>query len=291
MSTDFEPDQLMQTRTPTAHLVKPLGGGMRSLLTYNLIADRRYIKVSLLSQLLAPIMYLLALGLGLGGVVNSHGGNAGLGTPYLSYIAPALIAGTALQVGVGDATYPILHGGFKYQRIYYGMNATPITAAQIARTILTWIGYKAAGSALIYLLIVACFGGLRSLAAVLCVPVATLGAVALAMPIAAYSATIEDEGSSFNVIFRFVVMPMFLFSGTFYPITSLPGWVQGLAWLSPLWHATELSRWVALGPLHLRSGVGSLSAQMALVHLAFLIVPAAIGAAITVRNFQRRLAK
>ena len=246
--------------------------------------------MSLLSQLLAPMLYLLALGLGLGSVVNSHGGNAGLGTPYLSYIAPALIAATALQVGVGDATYPILHGGFKYQRIYYGMNATPITAGR-SPGVLTWIGYKAAGSALIYLLIVACFGGLRSLAALLCVPVATLGAVALAMPIAAYSATIEDEGSSFNVIFRFLVMPMFLFSGTFYPITSLPGWVQALAWLSPLWHATELSRWVALGPLHLRSGVGSLSAQMALVHLAFLIVLTVTGAAITVRNFQRRLAR
>lgn len=281
----------MPTQTPTAHLVKPLGGGVRSLLLYNLIADRRYIKVSLLAQLVAPVMYLLALGLGLGGVVNSHGGSADLGTSYLTYIGPALIAATALQVGVSDATYPILHGGFRYQRIYYGMNSTPVTAAQIARTVLAWISYKAAGAALIYLIIVACFGGLRSIGALLCVPVAALGAVALAMPIAAYSATVENEGSSFNVIFRFIVMPMFLFSGTFYPISSLPGWVQGLAWLSPLWHATELSRWVALGPLHLRSGVGSLSLQSALVHLAFLVVPAVVGAVLTVRKFQLRLAR
>lgn len=288
MSTELELDP---ATTSTAGLVKPQGGGIGSILRYNLIADRRYIKVSLLSQLLAPVLYLLALGLGLGGVVNRNGGSASLGTPYLSYIAPALIAATALQVGVGDATYPILHGGFKYQRIYFAMNATPVTAGQIARAILSWIAYKAAGSALIYYLIVACFGGLRSIASLLVIPVATLGALAIATPIAAYSATIEDEGSSFNVIFRFVVTPMFLFSGTFYPITSLPEWVRVLAWISPLWHATELSRWVALGPLHLRSGVGSLSLPMALVHLIFLVVPALAGATVAIRNFQKRLAK
>jgi len=285
LSTETEPG------TRTGHLVRPEGGGIGSILRYNLIADRRYVKVSLLSQLVAPILYLLALGLGLGGVVNHNGGNASLGTPYLTYIAPALIAATALQVGVGDATYPILHGGFKYQRIYFAMNAAPLTASQIARAILTWIAYKAAGAALIYYLIVACFGGLRSIGSILILPVATLGALAIATPIAAYSATIEDEGGSFNVIFRFIVMPMFLFSGTFYPITSLPGWVRVLAWISPLWHATELSRWVALGPLHLRSGVGSLSLQMAGLHLLFLVVPAVVGAVLAVRKFQNRLGR
>jgi len=276
---------------PVAELVKPQGGGLRSLLIYNLIADRRYLKVSLVSQLLAPIAYLLALGVGLGGVVNRNGGAANLGTPYLTYIAPALIAATALQVGVGDATYPILHGGFKYQRTYFGMNATPLTAAQIARGTLAWITYKAVLSALIYELIVACFGGLRTLGAVLILPTATLGALAIATPIAAYSATIEDEGSSFNVIFRFVVMPMFLFSGTFYPLSTMPGWVRALAWLSPLWHATELSRWVALGPLHLSSGVGSLSIGRVGLHLLFLAVPAVAGAIVMVRKFQARLGR
>jgi lipooligosaccharide transport system permease protein len=275
--------------TRTADHVRPAGGGIRALLIYNLIADRRYIKVSLLSQLLAPVLYLLALGLGLGGVVNANGGTS-LATSYLSFIAPALIAATALQVGVADATYPILHGGFKYQRIYFGMNATPITASQIARMVLIWIGYKAAGSSLIYLVIVACFGGLRSPAALLCIPVATLGALAIATPIAAYSASVQNEGSSFAVIFRFIVTPMFLFSGTFYPISALPEWIRVLAWISPLWHATELARWVSLGPLHLRSGVGSLSPAMAAVHVLFLLIPAVIGGLLTVWRFRVRLA-
>ncbi len=285
MSTDS-----LTGQTATGQLVNPAGGGMRALLLYNLIADRRYVKVSLLSQLLAPIMYLLALGVGLGGVVDSHGGQR-LGTGYLSFIAPALIAATALQSGVSDATYPILHGGFKYQRVYFAMNATPVTSDQIARTTLSWIGYKAAFAATSYLAIVACFGGLRSASALLCIPVATIGAMAIAAPIAAYSATVKDEGSSFATIFRFIVMPMFLFSGTFYPITSLPEWVRILAWISPLWHATELARWVALGPLKLASGVGSLSSGLALVHLLCLLVPAAVGLSLTRWRFRVRLSE
>ncbi|MFL6161693.1 MAG: ABC transporter permease [Jatrophihabitantaceae bacterium] len=270
-------------------LVKPAGGGFPALLTYSVIADRRYLKVSLLSQLLAPIAYLLALGVGLGGVINHSGGASSLGTSYLSFIAPALVAATALQIGVGEATYPILHGGFKYQRTYFAMNATPLTSGQIAGWTLCWMTIKIAVSATSYLIIVACFGGWRSAGALLCIPLATIGALALTAPLAAYSATIRDEGSSFATIFRFVVMPMFLFSGTFYPISALPHWFRVLAWISPLWHATELSRWVALGPLHLSSGVGSLSPGLVVAHLLCLLVPAAIGVRLTLWRFDVRL--
>jgi len=275
----------------TGHLVRPAGGGYRALLTSSVISDRRYVKVSLLSQLLAPIAYLLALGVGLGGVVNHNGGASNLGTGYLSFIAPALVAATAMQIGVGESTYPILHGGFKYQRIYFAMNATPLTARQIAGWTLCWMSVKIALSATIYLAIVACFGGWRSVGALLCIPVATLGSLALAAPLAAYSASLRTDGSSFAFVFRFIMMPMFLFSGTFYPISALPHWCRLLAWISPLWHATELSRWLALGPLHLSSGVGSLSPGLALVHLLFLVVPAAIGVRLTLWRFAVRLSE
>jgi lipooligosaccharide transport system permease protein len=276
-------------RNRTGHLVRPAGGGYRALLVYSVIADRRYLKVSLMSQLLAPIAYLLALGVGLGGVVNHNGGASNLGTGYLSFIAPALVAGTALQIGVGEATYPILHGGFKYQRTFFAMNATPLTSRQIAGWTVCWMALKIAVSAAIYLAIVACFGGWRTFGAVLCIPVATIGALALAAPLAAFSATVRDEGNSFAGIFRFVLMPMFLFSGTFYPISVLPHWFRVLAWISPLWHATELSRWLSLGSLHLHSGIGSLSAGLALVHLLFLVVPTVVGIKLTLWRFDVRL--
>ena len=138
---------------------------------------------------------------------------------------------------------------------------------------------------------VTCFGGIRSAGAVLCIPIATLGAMAMAAPIAAYSASVESEGASFAAIFRFVVMPMFLFSGTFYPISTLPGWAQALAWLSPLWHATELARWVSLGPLGLASGVGRISVAAAFGHLVFLSVLTAAGVVLTGRRFRARLSR
>jgi lipooligosaccharide transport system permease protein len=278
-------------RHRTGHLVRPAGGGYRALLAYSVISDRRYLKVSLLSQLLSPVAYLLALGVGLGGVVNHHGGAGNLGTGYLSFIAPALVAATAIQVGVGESTYPILHGGFKYQRTFFAMRATPLTSRQIAGWTVCWMTVKIALSATIFLAIVACFGGWHSPGALLCIPVATIGALAMATPLAAFSATVRDEGSSFSGIFRFVVMPMFLFSGTFYPISVLPHWFRVLAWISPLWHATELSRWLALGPLHLHSGVGSLAPGLALVHLLCLVVPAVIGIKLTLWRFDVRLSE
>ena len=277
--------------TPTRHLVRPHGGGLAALFGYSLISARRYFKVSAASQLGAPLLYLLSLGLGLGGLVNSGSGAASLGTSYLTYIAPALIAATALQMSVIEATYPILHGGFKYQRVYFAMNATPLSAEQIAYGTVAWIAARAAFAATLYLGVVACFGGLRSIGALLCVPIATLGAMALAAPVAAYAASVETEGGSFAAIFRFVVMPMFLFSGTFYPISTLPDWAQVLAWVSPLWHATELARWVSLGPLHLASGIGQVSAAAAFGHLAFLSVLTAVGVVLTGRRFRRRLSR
>jgi len=84
---------------------------------------------------------------------------------------------------------------------------------------------------------------------------------------------------------------MFLFSGTFYPVSSLPDWAHVAAWVSPLWHATELARWVSLGPLHLRSGVGQVSIGMVVVHLAYLLVLALGGTVIAAWRFKVRLEK
>jgi lipooligosaccharide transport system permease protein len=258
---------------------------------YLLASTRPYFKIAALSQLGSPMLYLLSLGIGLGSIVNARSGAQSLGTSYLSFLAPALIAATALQVAVGEATYPILFSGFKFQRIYFAMNATPLTARQIASGVLSWIAARAAFSATLYLVVVACFGGVRSVGALLCVPIATLGAMALAAPIAVYSSTVEIERGGFAAIFRFLVMPMFLFSGTFYPVSALPEWGQALAWLSPLWHATELARWASLGSLHLGSGVGQVGPAALLGHVAFLTALTVAGVLLTGWRFRVRLAR
>lgn len=294
MSTDAPPvpaPPLAGRHTPTRHLVRAQGGGLPALWSYLLISTRPYMKIALLSQIGAPVLYLLSLGIGLGSIVNGRSGGQSLGTSYLSFLAPALIVATALQVAVAQAMYPVLFGGFKFQRIYYAMNATPLTARQIASGVLSWIATRSAVSATLYLAVVACFGGVRSVGVLLCVPIAALGAMALAAPITVYSATVETERGGFAAIARFVVMPMFLFSGTFFPVSALPEWGQALAWLSPLWHATELARWASLGPLHLSSGVGQVSAAALLGHLAFLTVLTVTGVLLTRWRFEVRLSR
>jgi lipooligosaccharide transport system permease protein len=93
------------------------------------------------------------------------------------------------------------------------------------------------------------------------VPVATLTGLAFAAPVLALSASVEAEGQAFNILARFVVTPMFLFAGTFYPISQLPAWGRWLAWISPLWHGTEVAR---------ASAIGHLSAAAIAGHLAYL---------------------
>jgi lipooligosaccharide transport system permease protein len=96
----------------------------------------------------------------------------------------------------------------------------------------------------------------------------------------AFSATVEREGTAFNNVFRFVVMPMTLFAGTFFPVASLPVWVRPLAWITPLWHGTELSRAAAFGRMQFWPVLG---------HIGYLLLLIGIGAALAGRFFRRRL--
>ena len=99
----------------------------------------------------------------------------------------------------------------------------------------------------------------------------------------AYAATIENEGYQFALVQRFIVMPMFLFAGTFYPLEAMPAYLQWIGWISPMWHGTQLARELSFG-LQLPAG-------MVVLHLGVLLAVAAAGAALAVRNFERRLAR
>ena len=207
---------------------------------------------------------MLSLGIGLGSVVNaprSWGAQPGHQRPEL-HRAGADRSHRLAGCGDGHATYPVLHGGFKYQRVYFAMNATPMKApGQISGGVLGFTALRAAASASLYLAVVGCFGGLRSIGALLCLPIATLGALAVAAPIAAYSATVESESGGFSTdlpVSGDADVPVLgnLLSDQARCRTG-PRW---LAWLSPLWHSSELARWAALGSLHLHTGIGQVSA-------------------------------
>jgi lipooligosaccharide transport system permease protein len=207
---------------------------------------RRFWVSVVVSGLLAPLLYVLALGIGLGTVVNNHGNS--LGVPYVQFVAPAFLAAAALQTAAASATFPVM-AGFHWVKYYHGMAATPLTPRQICDGKILWIGLRVLFSSTIYFAIIASVGGAHRWQAVLGIPAAALCGLAFATPVLALSASVKPEGQAFNVLFRFIVTPMFLFSGTFYPISTLPGWGEVLAYISPLWHGTELSRGAALGNL------------------------------------------
>jgi lipooligosaccharide transport system permease protein len=227
---------------------------------------RRNWRATVVSSLIQPLLLLVAFGVGFGRLTDTSARvvEATGGVPYLVYLAPALLAVSSVQTAAFESTYPIL-SSFKWRRTYEGITATPITPGQLAGGQLTWIALRLASSGAAYLLVIALFGAVRGPGVLAALVFAVLCGMAFSAPMVAFAATQENEGGAFSAIFRFVVLPMTLFSGTFFPISQLPGVVQPLAWISPLWHGTELARAAALGTLQLTSAAGHLTYLMALL--------------------------
>lgn len=244
---------------------------------YQLYVGRRTWRSIVVVGVLTPLLYVLALGVGLGAVIDAGGHK--LGVPYLVFVAPAFLTAAALQVAAGDASYPLI-GGFHWQRVFHGMAATPLTPAQICDGQLLWIALRVFVNSAVYLAIIAACGGTQRWWVLLAVPAATLTAMAFGSAVAALAATVSTEGQAFNIVRRFIVVPMFLFSGTFYPIGQLPQWGQWLAYVSPLWHGTELARGAA---------IGHISAAAVLGHIGYLLVWLVLGVAVARWRFQVRL--
>ncbi|MEV4317862.1 ABC transporter permease [Actinocrispum sp. NPDC049592] len=238
---------------------------------------RRNWRSTVVSTVLAPVFFLVALGFGLGSRIPPSTVTDGL--DYAAYLAPALLASSVVQNAAGEATFPVL-SGFRWSRVYWGMAASPITAGQIAAGQLLWIACRLVFSGLAFLLIATAFGAITGPAVVFSLVFSVIAGMAFAAPLVAYSATIDSEGQQFNMVFRFIVLPMTLVAGTFFPLSQLPVWVHPIAWVTPLWHGTELSRGVAFGTIDFLPAIG---------HLAYLLALFAVGTWFAARNFRRRL--
>ena len=254
------------------------GASVWHVVEYQYRTTKRFWVGLLTGSVVTPVMYVLALGVGLGTVVDAHSGTV-QGVPYLQFVGPAFLAAATTQIAGGMASYPIL-GGFKWLRTFHAMAATPLTPAQICNGQLLWMAIRLSFDATVYLGVIAAVGGVRHPGALLAIPIAVLLGLAFAAPLTAWSAFIENEGSSFNVVRRFILVPMFLFSGTFYPISRLPEWARWLAYATPLWHGTELCRGVA---------IGGLSAASVAIHLGYLVILFIAGTALAQWRFRLRL--
>jgi lipooligosaccharide transport system permease protein len=239
---------------------------------------KRTWKGTLISSFLLPLLYLAAMGIGLGSFVDITGTGELGGVSYLQFIAPGLLASTGLQIAVGEATYPVM-SGLKWQKFFHSMIATPLRPADVVFGQLGFIAFRVTSTCAVFLVVIAAFGGLRSPLGVLALPVALLVGMAAAGPVAAYAAKLDND-AGFAMIFRFGVVPAFLFSGAFFPVSQLPNWIEWLAYVSPLWHGVELSRDLSLG---------TVEPWLALVNVAYLLAWFLIGSWLAVRSFTRRL--
>lgn len=232
---------------------------------------------SITTSFLYPILYLAAMGVGLGTLVDRHSHQVD-GVSYLSFVAPGLLAATAMQIGANEAMYPVM-GAIKWMKTYFAMLATPLAVADVLRGHLSWIAVRLFTVSTIYLAVVAAFGVVKSPLAVLAIPAAIATGLAFAAPMAAYAAT-QDKDVGFTTIYRFVLIPLFLFSGTFFPVSQLPGWLRPVAYALPLYHGVYLCRGLVLGIATLWPSLGS---------AAYLVVLSALGYTLAGVAYRRRL--
>jgi len=239
---------------------------------------RRTWRGSIYSSLLSPLLYLGAMGLGLGTLVDAHG-RAGLGgVSYLAFLTPGLLAAAAMQTAVGETTYPVF-GSVKWNKTYQAAVSSPLRPSDVFHGHLLFVALRLTMNSALFLAVAAAFGALHSAWAAAALPVAVLTGLAFATPVEAWAVT-RQKDTSFAVIFRFGLIPLFLFSGTFFPITQLPAWIRPVAYLTPLWHGVALCRALSLGSADLGG---------ALVHVGYLAALTAAGIAVGNRTYRRRL--
>ena len=246
-----------------------------------LLGYRRTWRGTVISSFVNPIFFLSAMGMGVGALVDR--GTADLGVPYLVFVATGLMAANAMQAGAADGAFPVM-AAIKWRKEFHAMITTPISPTDIivGRTI--WGVIRLAFILSVFTVIAGMFGALDLSTALLAIPPAILTGLAFTLAMTAFTVKIESD-MGLTTVFRFVIMPLFLFSGTFFPISNLPQALQFLAYATPLFHGVELVRKIALPDL---------SSEMVTsipiwVHVAYLLAMASIGFYIAAKALDRRL--
>ncbi|TVR33215.1 MAG: ABC transporter [Nitriliruptor sp.] len=231
-----------------------------------------------LSALVEPILYLFALGVGLGALVGEVTGPGGQPVSYSAFVAPALLAASAMNGAVYESTFN-LYSKLKFEHLYDAMLATPVTSRDIAVGETTWALLRGSLYSAAFLAIAAAAGLVTSWWAILAVPAATLIGFAFA-GVAMTATTFMTSWQDFDLV-QLVLMPLFLFSATFYPLDVYPSALQAIVVLSPLYHGVELVRGLMLGVI----GPGLL------VHVAVLVGLGLVGVRFAARRLDTLLVR
>ncbi|MDX1659508.1 MAG: ABC transporter permease [Nitriliruptorales bacterium] len=243
----------------------------------NLLVYRRGWMI-VFSGFFEPVFYLFAIGIGLGRLVGDVSGPAGTPVPYDAYVAPALLAASAMNGAVFESTFNLFFK-LKFGNTYEAMLATPLETRDIAFGELAWIQIRGGLYATGFLVVMLVFGLVDSVWAVLVVPAALL--IGFAFGAVGFAATsFMRSWQDFDLV-QLVTLPLFLFSATFYPLEVYPVAIQRLTLVSPLYHGVELIRALTLGAFDV-----SLVA-----HVGVLVLLGVLGIAVARRRLELLLLK
>jgi lipooligosaccharide transport system permease protein len=251
--------------------------GALRMVQRNALVYRHVWRGSACMSFLQPTLFLLAMGTGVGSLLSAGASSLPGGIPYLHFLGPGLLAAACMQTATFECSFPVM-AKMTWNRNYAAIAATPMSIADIVLGELAWIGVRQCLIATAFTLVLLAFGVPRGWMALLAIPAGVLTGVAFAAAVIGYSATLRS-GGDFSFVFRFVITPLFLFSGVFFPITRLPAFLRVVAWFTPLFHGVELIRGLMLNTLD----------STWIVHVSYLVFMLGVGIAIARRSFRKRL--
>ena len=228
-----------------------------------------------------PVMNLVAFGIGIGALVDKNTGGHGIdGVTYLQFVAPALLASAAIQGIVDEVTGPVLDG-FVWDKSFFAFAATSLNHKQIANGVMVVAVFRGMLTSSFYGAVLLLFGAIPMASFLPLFLVGVFSSVAWAAAVFAATSRLTSSNNVFDVLNRFVMVPMFLFSGTFYPLNLAPAYLQWIGWISPLWHASDMGRALTIGT--------ALPTWLLIVHIGYFVAMFLVGMNITHRVFKKRL--
>jgi lipooligosaccharide transport system permease protein len=251
--------------------------GALAVFEHDLRFYRQTWRGTMTNAFITPILYLVALGVGLGQVIDRTGSEQMPGVSYAEFVGPALLMTQAMQAGIFECAYPLM-GKFEWRRTFHGILATPVSIGGLFGGEVLWISFRLLVGAGGFFLALLLFGLVLAPTGILAIPIAILTGLAFALPMFAFTATLRRD-EHYSVIFRFVQLPLFLFSGAFFPLSVLPPVLEAIAWLTPIANGIALARSATLGTF----------GRVDLAHLAVILAWVAVGAFLAIRQTRRRL--
>ena len=248
------------------------GRGAFAVWRRNFLVWRKLWGTSLLFNFGEPFLYLLGLGFGLGRFIGEIDGMR-----YFTFLASGLLASSAMLAATYEGMYSVFTRMVP-QQTYEGMLATPLDVDDIVAGEMLWCATKSFMGSVAILVVASALGAVQSPAALLCLPIFVLVGLAFAGPAIVVSA-VSPSYDFFSYYQTLVLTPMFIFSGVFYPVSTLPQWLRALVQALPLSHAIAMVR-----PL-----VSGAPPSGAAVHLTVLVLYAGFGLALATMLLRRRL--